>query len=92
MGHDFCILSKDYFSVPSEEIRSIESLLTVVGGKIVWANGSFKGLGPDPLPVSPDWSPVRNYGGYFEGPPPILNASCSKNHGFFGLGCDCFAF
>ena len=90
---DFCVLSKDYFQVPSEEIRSIESLLTVVGGKIVWANGAFKGLGPDSLPVSPDWSPVRNYGGYFEGPPPILNASCSsKTHGFFGLGCDCFAF
>ena len=89
---DFCILNKDYFQVSSEEIRSIESQLTVVGGKIVWGAGAYKQLGPDPLPVSPDWSPVRNYGGYFEGPPPDLHAQCSKKSGFFGLGCDCFAF
>lgn len=88
---DFALLSQDYFSVPDEEIRAIESLLTVVGGKKVWADGPFRGLGPGPLPVSPDWSPVRNYGGYFQGPPPVLN--CSSHHrGFFGLGCDCFAF
>lgn len=88
---DLALLSQDYFSVPEEEIRAIESLLTVVGGKKVWADGPFRGLGPGPLPVSPDWSPVRNYGGYFQGPPPVLNCS-SHQRGFFGLGCDCFAF
>lgn len=88
---DFALLSQDYFSVPDEEIRAIESLLTVVGGKTVWADGPFRGQGPGPLPVSPDWSPVRNYGGYFQSPPPVLNCS-SHPRGFFGLGCDCFAF
>lgn len=88
---DFALLSHDYFEVPDEQIRSIESLLTVVGGKTVWADGPFRGHGPGPLPVSPDWSPVRNYGGYFQGPPPVLDCS-SHQRGFFGLGCDCFAF
>lgn len=88
---DLALLSHDYFAVPEEDIRGLQSLLTVVGGRIVWAAGPFQSLSPDPLPVSPDWSPVRNYGGYFEGAPPLLNASCST-HRFFGLGCDCFAF
>jgi predicted amidohydrolase YtcJ len=88
---DLALLSHDYFTVPEEEIRGLQSLLTVVGGRVVWAAGPFQSLDPEPLPVSPDWSPVRNYGGYFEGAPPLLNASCSS-HRFFGLGCDCFAF
>lgn len=88
---DLAVLSHDYFAIPEEEIRAVQSLLTVVGGRTVWAAGPFQTLTPEPLPVSPDWSPVRNYGGYFEGPPPLLNASCSS-HKFFGLGCDCFAF
>jgi len=89
---DFALLSQDYFSVPDEQVRQIESVLTVVGGKPVWADGPFRGNGPGPLPVSPDWSPVRNYGGYFQGPPPVLNCSSHPQRGFFGLGCDCFTF
>lgn len=88
---DLAVLSQDYFAIPEDEIRSLQSLLTVVGGRTVWAAGPFQTLSPDPLPVSPDWSPLRSYGGYFEGPPPVLKASCSS-HRFFGLGCDCFAF
>jgi predicted amidohydrolase YtcJ len=88
---DLAVLSHDYFTIPEEEIRSLQSLLTLVGGRTVWAAGPFQTLNPEALPVSPDWSPVRNYGGYFEGAPPLLNASCSS-HRFFGLGCDCFAF
>ncbi|MBS2040657.1 amidohydrolase [bacterium] len=89
---DFCILNQDYFQVPSQQIRAIESCLTVVGGKVVWANAPFQHLSPDPLPVSPDWSPVRNYGGHFQGSIPDLHRGCSQHQGFFGPGCDCFAF
>lgn len=87
---DLTLLSQDYFHVPAPEIRDIHSVLTMVGGKTVWASGPFHTLSPGPLPVSPDWSPVRNYGGYFEGPLPL--APCSSSKGFWGLGCDCFAF
>jgi predicted amidohydrolase YtcJ len=61
---DFAVLSADYFSVPDEEIKRLESVLTIVGGKVVYAAGEFSKLAPPPLPVSPDWSPVKYYGGY----------------------------
>jgi len=40
---DFAILDSDYFSVPVEQIGGTVSLLTVVGGKIVYAAASFGG-------------------------------------------------
>jgi predicted amidohydrolase YtcJ len=61
---DLAVLSKDYFSVPDEEIHAITSDMTVLDGKIVWADKEFKTLGPARLPVIPDWSPVKYYGGY----------------------------
>jgi Amidohydrolase family len=65
-GHlaDLAVLSADYFAVPAEDIKGIESLLTLVGGKVVYAAGDFAGLAPPPLPVVPEWSPVKFYGGY----------------------------
>ena len=61
---DLAVLSADYFSVPEDEIKRIESVLTIVGGKVVYGSGEFSKLAPPPLPVSPDWSPVKTYGGY----------------------------
>jgi predicted amidohydrolase YtcJ len=61
---DLAVLSKDFFDIPEEEIKSLESVLTVVGGKIVYAAGEFKEFAPPALPVSPDWSPVKIFGGY----------------------------
>ena len=61
---DLAVLSKDFFTVPDEEIKSLESVLTVVGGKIVYAAEDFKQFSPPALPVSPSWSPVATFGGY----------------------------
>ena len=62
---DFAILTDDYFTVPEEQIKHIESVLTVVGGKIVYAAEPFMDLAPPPLPpVSPSWSPIVQFGGY----------------------------
>ncbi len=61
---DLVVLSDDYFTVPDERIKGIESVLTVVGGKVVYAADPFASYSPPPLPVSPDWSPVGVYGGY----------------------------
>ena len=58
---DLAVLSADYFAVPEEEIKRIESVLTIVGGKVVYAAKEFSKLAPPPLPVSPDWSPVGGY-------------------------------
>ena len=61
---DVTALTEDYFSVPNEEIKAIESVLTIVNGKIVYGAAEFQKLGPAPLPVLPEWSPVAKYGGY----------------------------
>ena len=41
---DLAVLSKDYASVGADEIGGIESLLTMVGGRIVYASGPFAAL------------------------------------------------
>lgn len=62
---DFAVLSADYFSVPEEQIRTIESVLTVVGGDVVYSTGEVVAPEAPSLPaVSPVWSPVAVFGGY----------------------------
>lgn len=61
---DLAVLSVDYFAVPEDQIVEIESVLTVVGGTIVYGAGPFAVRSPDLPPVSPDWSPVAVFGGY----------------------------
>lgn len=121
---DLAVLTEDYFSVPEKGIKAIESVLTVVAGKIVHAAGEFVSHAPPPIPVLPEWSPVKVFGGY--GAPldvrkaaqagvPVAHHHSSACHehgcahawhqilaaaetqrnpfaGFWGLGCDCFAF
>jgi hypothetical protein len=67
---DLAVLSDDYFSVPEQDISHIEALLTVVGGKVVYAAGDYEGIAA-PLPsVSPSWSPVAFFGGFHATLPP----------------------
>lgn len=66
MYADMAVLSQDYFTIPEESIKNITSLLTILGGKVVYAAGEFSKLDQaKDLPVSPDWAPVRYYGGYY---------------------------
>jgi predicted amidohydrolase YtcJ len=74
---DLVVLSGDYFSMPVEEVKDLESLLTMVGGKVAYAAGPFARLDAPPPPSLPDWLPVRHYGGYHRnaaGPMPALAA------------------
>jgi predicted amidohydrolase YtcJ len=41
---DLAVLSKDYLNVPVAEIGGIESLLTMVGGRVVYAAGPYRAL------------------------------------------------
>jgi len=41
---DLAVLSKDYMTVPVDQIGGIESLLTIVGGRVVYAAAPFKTL------------------------------------------------
>jgi predicted amidohydrolase YtcJ len=104
---DVAVLSADYFAIPDEEIKRLESVLTVVGGTVVYGAGDFARLSPPPLPVSPDWSPVAVYGGYAHaaaqgpahqrahahGPVPFgqVRTWGQGRSGLWSLGCECFA-
>jgi len=61
---DFSILSDDYFTTAEENILNMEAKLTVVNGKVVYANDDFRAFAA-PLPKAiPAWSPVNYFGGY----------------------------
>jgi predicted amidohydrolase YtcJ len=64
MYADLSILSNDYFTVSADNVRNIESDLTIVNGKVIYGAGDFKALDPAIAPVIPDWSPVKYFGGY----------------------------
>jgi predicted amidohydrolase YtcJ len=102
---DFAVLTSDFFSVPEEEIKNLQSVLTVVGGEVVYASEDFSKLAPPPLPAALDWAPTAHYGGYYN-PAPLVGAAMHCSHhasaasrgperlgeSLWGLGCDCFAF
>ena len=74
---DLAVLSDDYMTVPGEEIQFIESVLTVIGGSIVYAAAEFRDRDRAALPPSPDWSPVA-HGGHWrkaeQRPAPAMEA------------------
>jgi predicted amidohydrolase YtcJ len=86
---DLAVLSADYFAAPEEEIKRIESVLTVVGGKAVYGAGEYAPLAPPPLPVLPEWSPIKAYGGYQQPRPEAAGATpahaCSHSGWLHGL-------
>jgi predicted amidohydrolase YtcJ len=62
---DLIVPNMDFFGCAESEIADMTSDLTVVGGRIVYGAGDFKSLDDGaPPPAMPDWSPVRNFGGY----------------------------
>jgi hypothetical protein len=101
---DVAVLSSDYFAVPDEEIKQLESVLTIVGGAPVYGAEEFEDLAPPALPVLPEWSPVAAYGGYAK--PTTVTAAhhrtstpthvhadrCKHNEFGGGFGCLCWAF
>jgi hypothetical protein len=99
---DLAILSAPYFDIPDDEIPGLYSVLTLVNGRVVYAAEEFSPVGPAPLPVSPDWSPLGLYGvAQPAATQPVVRRQVHGcNHGSkrgrsglsWGLGCDCFAF
>lgn len=62
---DLMVPDRDFFACPESEIADTTALLTVVGGKVVYAEGPFQPHDEGaPPPAMPDWSPVRSFGGY----------------------------
>jgi len=91
---DLALLSADYFSVREEEIKQLESVLTIVGGKPVYAAEEFKSLAPPLPPVLPEWSPAAACGGYAR--PAVEHVAhrthvCQDREISGGIGCLCWA-
>jgi len=63
---DLAVLSADYMTVPEIQIKDLTSVLTLVGGKVVYGDGGYGKLAPPLPPASPSWSPVNTYGGYYQ--------------------------
>ena len=61
---DLAVLDRDYFTIDEEDIKEMESVLTVVNGKLVYGSGPFAKYDPEMPEIVPAWSPVRYYGGY----------------------------
>jgi len=62
---DLIVPDRNYFGCPEDEIADAVSDLTMVGGKVVYGAGDFAPLDEaPPPPAMPDWSPVREFGGY----------------------------
>jgi predicted amidohydrolase YtcJ len=62
---DLIVPDRDYLSCAEEQIADTVSLLTLVGGRIVYASGDFARYDDNtPPPAMPEWSPVRTFGGY----------------------------
>lgn len=61
---DLAVLDRDFFTIPEEDIKTMESVLTIVNGQPVYGNKAFKSYDPEMPAIVPDWSPVQFYGGY----------------------------
>src|SRR5579862_7573366 len=62
---DLMVPDRDYFACAEDEIADTTSLLTMVGGRIVYGGGHFASFEEVKVPPAmPDWSPVRTFGGY----------------------------
>jgi len=62
---DFALLSADYFTVPEDEIKNINAVLTIVDGRVVFGTrkyGSFAPKLPEPIP---SLSPIKYFGSYY---------------------------
>lgn len=62
---DLAVLSSDLMTVADEDIKTLHSVLTVMNGDIVHADAEFSTDNPPLPPVTPDWSPVNEFGGYY---------------------------
>jgi predicted amidohydrolase YtcJ len=67
---DLTLLSADYFAIDEADIPHIEAVLTMVGGKVVYADAEFEGLDSQLPEITPTWSPVARFGGYQATQPP----------------------
>jgi predicted amidohydrolase YtcJ len=86
---DLMVPDRDYFACAEDEIADTTSLLTIVGGKVVYGAGDFAALDQGTLPPAmPDWSPVRTFGGYGAWGD-VANAAAAERGRKLAMNCGC---
>ena len=84
---DLIVPDRDYFSCGENEIADTSSLLTVVGGKVVYGAHDFASFDQNDLPPAmPDWSPVRSFGGYAAWGDPAREPTLARK---MAMSCGC---
>jgi predicted amidohydrolase YtcJ len=85
---DLIVPDRDFLTCPEAEIADITSMLTIVGGRVVYGSGRFASLEDVTVPPAmPEWSPVRTYGGYGawaqqrNAQPATAAVACGCSHG-----------
>jgi predicted amidohydrolase YtcJ len=62
---DLIVPDRDFFACAEDDIADTTSLLTIVGGKVVYGVYDFAAFDEGGVPPAmPDWSPVRRFGGF----------------------------
>jgi hypothetical protein len=59
---DLAVLSDDVFTIAEERLRGVQSLLTMVDGRIVHASGNLGRFAPAPIPMGETWWPIAARG------------------------------
>ncbi len=62
---DLAVLNAPYLEVDDEDLRDIESEMTIMNGKVVYGSGDFADRMGGLEAIQPEWSPVRRHGGYY---------------------------
>ena len=65
---DVVLLTQDVMTIPEDDIKKIQSALTVVNGKIVYASdyyNQYRTVAPE---IQPEWSPLKTFGSYYYEP------------------------
>jgi predicted amidohydrolase YtcJ len=95
---DLVVLPADYFSIPEDAIKDLESVMTMVGGKVVYGAGPYARLAPPAPPLAQGWLPVNAYGTYYKraGIEPPRAVAVTHQHpliigdsGSWSLDCAC---
>ncbi|MFC3614911.1 amidohydrolase [Lutimaribacter marinistellae] len=89
MYADLAVLSDDLMTVPDNRIRSITSVLTVVGGRVVFADGEFSVHNPPLPPASPDWSVNKLFASPAEREVPLAPAAVQQRSCHDGCSSGC---
>jgi predicted amidohydrolase YtcJ len=89
MFADLAVLSDDLMRVPDASIRAITSVLTIVAGRIVFADAEFSDMGPPLPPPSPSWSVNANLSSPAQRRAPLEPASIAMRACSDGCGNAC---